>query len=213
MKRPAQRPGVGGEGTLSLLGRANSTEREEEFFGAVDSLLPARLAGIAPGIRFADNSTFNLMGNLTFTGTSWGEYVYGTKGNDTLKGLGGGDMLYALEGDDVLYGGADTDTLYGGSGADTFGFAPDTLGSVDTIADFSLAQNDEIDISQLIEGYDPVTHAITDWVEITTNDSDSTLKIDSDGGGNSIVQIATISGVTGLTDEAALVTSGHLIAA
>jgi hypothetical protein len=56
---------------------------------------------------------------------------------------------------------------------------------------------------------------ITDWVEITTSGSDSVVKIDRDGTGGtySMTQVATLQGITGLTDEAALVTSGNLLAA
>jgi len=108
--------------------------------------------------------------------------------------------------------GSAVDTLYGGADANTFWFNAANTNS-DTVADFSLAQNDKIDVSDLLQGYDPLTMAITDWVEITTSGSNSILKVDVDGGANNFVQIATITGVTGLTDEAALVTSGHLIAA
>jgi Ca2+-binding RTX toxin-like protein len=164
-------------------------------------------------LRFADNSTFNLMGSLTFTGTSAGQSVYGTKGNDTLLGLGGNDTLNGYEGGDVLIGGAGADVLYGGSGADTFLFSAETFGSIDAIADLSLANGDKIDLSDVLQGYDPLTDAITDFVGFTTSGANSILKVDADGGANNFVQIATLTGVTGLTDEAALVTSGHLIAA
>jgi Ca2+-binding RTX toxin-like protein len=176
-----------------------------------------------------DDATIDLTGGLTLTGGSSGDNIFGTAYADVIDGAIGDDTLYGNGGNDTLGGGADNDYLYGGAGndtlnagdgadmlygegnSDTFRFGANTTS--DTIADFSLGQNDKIDISQLIETYDPVTHAITDWVEITTNGWDSILKIDADGGGNSFVQIATISGVTGLTDEAALVSSGHLIAA
>jgi hypothetical protein len=54
---------------------------------------------------------------------------------------------------------------------------------------------------------------LTDWVKVEDSGSDSALSVDIDGTarGNTWVQIATIYGVTGLTDEAALVTAGNLI--
>jgi hypothetical protein len=63
--------------------------------------------------------------------------------------------------------------------------------------------------------FDPLTHTITNFVEITTSGADSILKVDSNGtiGGVNFVQIATLQGITGLTDEAALVANGTLIAA
>ena len=85
--------------------------------------------------------------------------------------------------------------------------------NIDIINDFSKTQFDTINIANLLQGYNPATKAITDFVEITTSGSDSILKIDADGGANGFVQIATIRGVVGLTDEAALVASGNLIAA
>jgi hypothetical protein len=81
------------------------------------------------------------------------------------------------------------------------------------VQDFSTSQGDKIDIKDLLSGYDPVHDAITDFVQITTSGSDSILKVDTDGTGTGATwqQIATIVGVTGLTDEAALVSSGNLV--
>jgi len=52
---------------------------------------------------------------------------------------------------------------------------------------------------------------ITDFVQITDDGTDSTLYIDQDGGADNFVAVATILGVTGLTDEVALETSGALV--
>ena len=54
---------------------------------------------------------------------------------------------------------------------------------------------------------------ITDFVQITDNGTDSTLSIDQNGGADNFVAVATILGVTGLTDEASLESSGMLVAA
>lgn len=70
---------------------------------------------------------------------------------------------------------------------------------------------DNLDISDLLQGYDPVTDAINDFVQITTSGKDSILKINSDGVGNDFVHLATIVGVTGMTDEAALVRNDQLL--
>jgi Ca2+-binding RTX toxin-like protein len=146
-----------------------------------------------------------LIGNLNDT-------IYAGGGNDTLSGDAGTDSLYGEAGNDNLKAGEGGDMLYGGADSDTFIFDAIAAAS-NTIADFSLAQNDKIDISQVLEGYDPLTHAITDFVHATTSGANTILEVDANGGGNSFVQIATISGVTGLEDEAALLASGHLIAA
>jgi Ca2+-binding RTX toxin-like protein len=164
---------------------------------------------------FADNSTLDLVNNLTFTGTSSGQTMYGLNDNNIMKGLEGNDSLYGYNGNDTLFGGSGTDNLYGGNGLDTFMFEATTAFSgIDDIKDFSLAQSDKIDISDLLDGYyNPLTEAITDFIQITTSGSNSIVKIDQNGldGGVNFVQIAQITGVTGLTDEQALVNSGNLV--
>lgn len=75
-----------------------------------------------------------------------------------------------------------------------------------------MAENDKIDISDIIDlNYDPLNDFITDFVQITDNGSDSVLSVDADGGANNFVQIATLYGVTGLTDEIVLEDSGTLV--
>ena len=164
-----------------------------------------------PSYNIGSSQTMHgLGGDDVLTGSSYVDTLYGGEDNDTLDGLGGNDNLYGEDGDDMLIVGDGSDVLYGGSGSDIFWYAAQNTNS-DTIADFNLDQGDKVDISDLLQGYDPLTHAITDFVQITTSGSNSILKIDADGGGNSFVQIATITGVTDLTDEAALVNSGHLV--
>ena len=103
----------------------------------------------------------------------------------------------------------------GGSGANTYIFTLDTaFDGIDTITDFDEGDGDVLDISDIIAGnYDPLVHALTDFVEITTSGTSSIVKVDHDGTGTafSMTQIATLNGVTGLTDEAALAASGNLI--
>ncbi|MFD2450838.1 type I secretion C-terminal target domain-containing protein [Ideonella paludis] len=71
-----------------------------------------------------------------------------------LHGLDGKDTLLGGAGADVLHGGAGVDSLTGGLGADTFLFdlfsdLGNTRTTTDTIADFSQAQGDRIDLSAL----------------------------------------------------------------
>jgi Ca2+-binding RTX toxin-like protein len=157
-----------------------------------------------------------------FWGQNGADVMYGGDGNDQLWGENNNDTLYGEDGDDnlrgqndndTLYGGEGVDLLYGGSGADVFVFEfASVFAGDDTIADFSTAQSDAIDLADVLD-FDPMYDDITDFVQITDSGSDSLLAVDWDGGGNNFIQVATISGVTGLTDEAALVSSGHLIAA
>lgn len=180
-------------------------------------------------ILLDDGSTIDLLNNLEFTGTAGNETINGlsaddilfgldgvdslrgNSGNDILYGDGGSDYLYGGSGEDVLYGGAGVDMLYGQAGADTFVF-DDTVSS-DNIQDFNLSEGDKLDISDLLIGYDPLTDAISDFVEITESGSNSYLSVDADGGANNFVQVAYIYNETGLTDEDALEVSGNLIAA
>src|SRR5690606_16533126 len=82
-----------------------------------------------------------------------------------------------------------------------------------TVSDFNAGAGDSIDVSSLLAAYNPGTDTLQDFVEIVTSGSNSTLRIDQDGSGGvySMTNMITISGVTGLTDENALVSAGSLI--
>jgi len=143
--------------------------------------------------------------------------IHGGAGNDTINAGDGDDLIHGGAGDDVLYGEDGLDTLFGGGGADDFIFeSASAFNDVDVIKDFSTGESDAIDISDVLDGYytDGVD-VLTDFVEITTNGSNSELRVDTSGSGSfgAGTLIATIEGVTGLTDEAALKSSGYLIAA
>lgn len=153
-------------------------------------------------------------GQKTQHGEAGNDTLYGGWDGDLLYGGSGNDDLWGSNGDDYLLGGTGTDYLYGENGADTFAFlASAAFGTVDFIQDFNQSQGDVIDIADVLSGYDPMTGLITDFVEITDYYSHSILKVDADGtaNGNNFVQIAQISNVTGLTDEAALEASGRLL--
>lgn len=150
------------------------------------------------------------------------DQLYGETGDDVLRGLAGNDELYGGAGADRLYGGADIDILNGGigvdqlfgeAGADIFRFDFDSLSGRDQVRDFSLGQGDKLQLIDLIEGFDPLSSLITHFVRIGDNGTHSYMSVDIDGsvGGQNFVQIARIDNVLGLTDEAALYTSGALI--
>lgn len=104
--------------------------------------------------------------------------------------------------------------MTGGADADVFVFeAASAYSNIDVITDFSLGDNDKINLVNLLGAYNPLTQAITDFVQITTSGSNSLLSVDRDGtgAGYGFTQIATLNGITGLTDEAALVSSGNLV--
>ncbi|HEY8191364.1 MAG TPA: calcium-binding protein, partial [Alphaproteobacteria bacterium] len=170
-------------------------------------------------LRSASGVTVNLETNVNTGGDAQGDVLYGIENvqgsnyNDSLTGGAGNDSLSGGSGADTIFAGAGIDALIGGSGNDIFVLS--NASGIDTISDFSrvTGNNDIIDIADLLSGYDPLTSAITDFVEITTSGTASILKIDADGGANGFIHIATLNGVTGLTDEAALVASGNLMLA
>jgi len=111
------------------------------------------------------------------------EQLRGTSGDDTLRGGAGKDILLGLGGNDTLIGGASKDTLdggrgndllRGGNGADTFVFGANY--GRDTIADFSAAEGDMIDLSGAagIRGFQDLmkNHAVARGgdVQITADD-------------------------------------------
>lgn len=122
--------------------------------------------------RSNDNVLQGLDGNDTILGQGGVDRLEGGAGDDTLRGgggddtvLGGGnvDTLYGQsgkdkldggDGNDRIYGGRGFDTMTGGAGADTFYFSDDdriggTTVMRDTITDFSQADLDKIDFSDL----------------------------------------------------------------
>ena len=162
----------------------------------------------------ASSSSNSVFDNIRIyeLGTQSADTINGTPQSQSLVGLAGDDIINGGLGDDVLYGGSGVDELYGEGGADVFVFeSASAFSDSDNIRDFSAIDGDAIDISDLLVGYDPVTDAITDFVQITDDGSDSTLSVDSDGGADNFVAVAIIYGQTGLTDEDSLETSDNLI--
>lgn len=152
-------------------------------------------------------------GNDTIDGGDGDDLIYGGSQDDLLVGGAGNDQLFGDNNNDILIGGLGTDELTGGTGADTFRFLDgQTFDAVDTIKDFNTTQLDVIDLRDVLD-FDPQTDAITDFVQITTSGANSLLAVDANGGGDNFIQIAVILNKTGLTDEAALLASGRLLAA
>ena len=80
-------------------------------------------------------------GNDTLGGGNQKDLLLGGRGNDVLNGGKAVDRLYGGSGNDTLVGGEGEDILTGGVGSDTF-VLNTTVGGIDTITDFSLAEND-----------------------------------------------------------------------
>lgn len=190
------------------------TENADE---GIDTVITSKnlftLSANVENLTFTGTSGRYGIGNAidnVITGTSGNDILYGEGGNDTLKGGNGNDTLDGGNGDDTLNMGLGTDTATGGSGEDVFAFESASLGSgVDTITDFSTT-DDVIDLRNLLEGYDPMQHALDDFVTYTTASGNTTIAVDSAGTG-SHTNLVTLSGVTltGTVDD--LVTGGQLV--
>ena len=81
--------------------------------------------------------------------------LFGGGGNDTLNGGWVNDTLSGGAGNDVLQGNSGVNLLIGGSGADTFMFGNGTPATIlttvgnNTVADFSQAEGDKLDLSHM----------------------------------------------------------------
>lgn len=140
--------------------------------------------------------------------------IMGNALNNKLWGGAGSDVLKGADGADTLYGAAGHDLLYGGDGADTFVFeAGFDASSSDVIYDFNDSE-DILHIDGILEGFDPMNPVIADFIEITSNGTDSDVFVDFDGSGNDheMILLVTLKGVTG-TDADTLFNSSHLTVA
>jgi Ca2+-binding RTX toxin-like protein len=143
--------------------------------------------------------------NNSIEGTDKGNVLSGLAGNDSLNGADGADLLLGGAGDDTLRAFEGADTLVGGVGHDVFVFSDVSLDGVDVIADFDgMPGGDVIDLSSLLADFDPDTDDIDDFLRTVVAAGSTTLQIDTDGGGDSFVDLAVLQGVgtdiTGLTE-------------
>ncbi len=131
-------------------------------------------------------------------------------GDDVLRGGDGNDVIYGQEGNDVIYGGAGNDILSGGSGQDTFVMEAVSQG-VDVIKDFSTGEGDVLDLSSLLQGYDPTQQAIDDFVFSREVDGGTVLSVDTSGSGNATqaVDLVALEGLQNL-DLQQLIENGNI---
>ena len=89
------------------------------------------------------------------------------------------------------------DILYAQTGADHFMFEAIGDGLVHQIEGFNAAEGDSIDLSQILEGHDDVSQAITDFVYARVEDGATILSVDVSGSGNAAnaVDFAKLSDV------------------
>jgi hypothetical protein len=110
---------------------------------------------------------------------------------------------------DILVGGPGDDELTGGGGADQFVFMDVESGN-DTIVDFTINDDDSIDLSRILRGS---STDLSDYVLADASGADLTLRIDADGDGSGFTDTTIkLIGVPGdAYDLYALVENGHLL--
>jgi len=144
--------------------------------------------------QYVENLTLTGSGNIDATGNSLANSLTGNSGNN------------------VLNGGAGTDVLTGGDGDDTFVFNSTLAGNIDTVADFSAA-DDTIQLDQSIFAaittlgtlsaaafFDGAAAQDADD-RIIYNSATGNLFYDSDGtGATAAVQFANLTGTPAITN-------------
>jgi len=138
-------------------------------------------------------------GNDILFGNGGNDTLTGSQGNDLILGGAGDDTLNGANSNDVLVGGAGNDRLTGDVGNDRFVFLS-TADGVDTITDF-VANNDALDLRDLLSGYVAGSSAIGDFVKLTVAGGNTTVSVDANGSvaPNSFTDIAVLQGATGLS--------------
>ncbi|MCB1558100.1 MAG: tandem-95 repeat protein [Alphaproteobacteria bacterium] len=188
--------------------------------------------------RQGADQMFGGAGNDMLNGNSGHDLLIGGAGSDSLYGgyghdiLVGGDViivdrpdgsvdyfyagidthndtLFGGSGNDLLIGSGGQDLMVGGSGADTYMFI-EVDGAADVIYGFNTRQGDKIDLSNLLDGYDPLSDAIADFVQVTTFRGQTTISVDVDGGADNFVNVVTVSGNI-QSDLDSLISKGTLV--
>ncbi|WP_411570766.1 BapA/Bap/LapF family large adhesin, partial [Pectobacterium cacticida] len=111
--------------------------------------------------------------------------------------------------DDIATSSAYDDTFSLGAGADTLIFNllddADTTGGngSDSWTDFSLAEGDRIDISQLLQGWDGSAANAGDWISVESVNGNTVISIDRDGQGSafSSTELITLQSTQLTLDE------------
>jgi hypothetical protein len=121
------------------------------------------------------------------------ENVVGSNFNDTIQGGSGTNVIDGGAGNDILIGGGRSDTLTGGAGADTFVYqavSDSPTSSHDIITDFSHAEGDKIDVSEI---------ATFTFVDHFTHHADQLAVINAGGGIYKVVADVNGDGVADMT--------------
>lgn len=175
----------------------------------VFSLLESGHSALNPGWTRADTIAYIRDHSTELAAESLDSEGHGRLGgDDVLDGGVGNDVMFGQEGNDVLIGGLGDDIMFGGSGADTFKLNGAGEG-VDTIMDFSAADGDVLDISDILSGYDPLTDILSNYVNVIDTGSGTIVQVDATGMG-AFQTVAVLEGVH--LDLDTLTNNGNLIA-
>lgn len=131
---------IGGLGNDTyMLGAENDTVTDSGGNDAIVSTISRSLVGYATIERLTLRGSSNING----TGNALDNVIVGNSANNTINGGAGNDTILGGAGVDRLYGNIGNDTLTGGAGIDAFVFhsAPNAATNVDTITDFSVADD------------------------------------------------------------------------
>ncbi|WP_441276863.1 T1SS-143 repeat domain-containing protein [Tardiphaga sp. 172_B4_N1_3] len=164
---------------IDKLGSGSNAEGDAYLLGTVGATVTVTLenGGGSGSAAFVANGTSGATAVVNVV-RDLADYLDGGAGNDTIYGGGGND---------TIIGGIGNDTLYGGSGGDIFKFAETGAANLDKILDFSNAEGDKIDLSGLLDGIAGVAangSNIGNYVQLTQNGNDLSVKVDTSGTGN-----------------------------
>ena len=144
--------------------------------------------------RMGNDPTVSLINNVLKVGAlPADETINGTAKDDRLLGGTGVDTIFGGAGRDYVWGGVGADRLTGGAGADRFAYlALDEAG--DIITDFEAG--DVIDLSALAYRFGWSGDVLAKGcVRFAQSGSDTFVQVDTNGGTNSFVTLATLSNV------------------
>ncbi len=161
-----------------------------------------------------NDSFYGKDGNDQLFGGAGDDYLRGDAGSDILVGGAGNDDMKGDGGDDKLYAGAGADRLEGMAGADSYIFQGAEIvdGNLNRIVGFSQADNDVLILDDVLQGFDPVTDAIADFITLSTT-SHTYLSIDVDGKGeafNMMADVIRLEGITAWSSVQDMINQGDL---
>lgn len=157
-----------------------------------------------------DDSIKGGLGDDLLIGGAGDDALIGNVGDDILMGQIGNDNLSGNAGNDVLIGGQGEDLLSGGGGRDVFSFT-NMSEAGDVITDFKTNQNDAIDISELLDGFNEGDD-LSAYVNLVQEGGDLELHVDPAGGSDFTLLVTLQDSASQLSsDPVDLLAEGSLI--